>query len=207
MPTILAIPGSLRAKSYCSMIASAVASAPPNGTRIDLGTIEGIPLYDGDAEAQSGVPWAVQRLKQQIVDAEGLLLITPEYNNSLPGVFKNAVDWLSRPPADVKRIFRGRPIGLIGATPGSGGAMMAQAAWLPVFRALGASVWSAGRLNISQVDKKLDPDGHVIDATLRTRLESYLREFAAFVVISGARSASTGLEGVGEGVGASQAIR
>jgi NAD(P)H-dependent FMN reductase len=78
--------------------------------------IYGIPLYDGDLEASGGIPQSVTKLKQAIATADGLLLATPEYNNSIPGVFKNAIDWLSRPPADFQAIFGGKPVVLIGAS-------------------------------------------------------------------------------------------
>jgi len=71
----------------------------------------------GDVEAQ-GIPATVSQLKEAIVAADGVLLVTPEYNNGIPGVFKNAIDWLSRPPADARRVFAGRPFALIGASPG-----------------------------------------------------------------------------------------
>lgn len=76
-------------------------------------------------------------LKDRIAAADGLLLVTPEYNNSIPGVFKNAIDWLSRPASDIGRVFDGKPVGLIGATPGGMGTPFSQTAWLPVLRTLG----------------------------------------------------------------------
>jgi NAD(P)H-dependent FMN reductase len=72
-------------------------------------------LYDGDIEAAQGIPARAAELKERIAAADGLLLVTPEYNNSIPGVFKNAIDWLTRPAADIPRVFGGRPVGLIGA--------------------------------------------------------------------------------------------
>src|SRR5690349_14078305 len=119
------------------MLLAAAVDAAPDGTTIEIESIDGIPLYDGDLEAEQGVPAAVQRLKQRIAGAGGLLIVTPEYNNSIPGVLKNAIDWLSRPPADIPRVFRGRPVAIMGATPGPGGTALSQAAWLPVIRTLG----------------------------------------------------------------------
>ena len=87
-------------------------------------TLHGIPLYDGDVEAAEGIPAAVAALKEEIVAADGLLLVTPEYNNGIPGVFKNAIDWLSRPAADIGRVFGGRPVAVIGASPGQFGTML-----------------------------------------------------------------------------------
>src|SRR4051812_13006803 len=137
MPTILAIAGSLRAKSYNLMLLRAAVELAPAGATIEPASIKDIPLYDGDLEAAHGVPPAVAALKDRIVRADGVLLVTPEYNNSLPGAFKNAIDWTSRPASDSARVYRGKPVGVIGATPGGGGTGLSQAAWLPVLRTLG----------------------------------------------------------------------
>ena len=153
----------------------------PAGTTIDIGSIRGIPLYDADVEAAEGIPAAVQELKARITAADGLLISTPEYNNSIPGVLKNAVDWLSRPGADIPRVFGGLPVAIIGATPGAGGTILAQAAWLPVLRTLGTAPWFGGRLIVSTAGKVFDEDGRLLDQTVRTRLETFVAGFAAFV--------------------------
>ena len=98
------------------LLREAVDVAPP-GTAIQPESIREIPLYDGDVEEEQGVPPAVRRLQHRIAAADGLLLVTPEYNGSVPGVLKNAIDWLSRPPADIPRVFRGRPVATMGASP------------------------------------------------------------------------------------------
>ena len=91
-------------------------------------SIRNIPLYDGDLEDAQGIPAPAQVLKDAIAAADGLLLVTPEYNNSIPGVFKNAIDWLSRPPADISRVFGGKPVAIIGASPGGFGTILSQEA-------------------------------------------------------------------------------
>src|SRR4030095_1943844 len=95
--TILGIAGSLRHSSFNAALLRAAAAAAPAGCTVDIASIRGIPLYDGDVEDATGVPEVVETLKEPVAAADGLLLVTPEYNNSLPGVFKNAIDWLSRP--------------------------------------------------------------------------------------------------------------
>jgi len=181
MATIVGISGSLRQGSFNSMLLRAAAAIAPAGTTIEIASIRGIPLYDGDLEAESGIPAAVRVLKEQIVAADGLLLVTPEYNNSIPGVLKNAIDWLSRPPVEISRVFGGRPVGVIGATPGPGGTLLSQAAWLPVLRTLGTLPWFGGRVLISGASKVFDEQGALQDATVRGQLEKYVTGFAQFV--------------------------
>ena len=95
MTTILGLSGSLRRASFNSGLLRAAAELAPAGTTITQGSIRDVPLYDADLEAGAGIPQAVQTLQAQLRDADGLLLVTPEYNNGIPGVFKNAIDWLS----------------------------------------------------------------------------------------------------------------
>jgi len=153
----------------------------PSGTTLTLGSIAGIPLYDGDLETRGGIPQAVQVLKDQIAASDGLLLATPEYNHSLPGVFKNAMDWLSRPPEDSPRVFRGRAVGLIGCTPGGMGTAYSQSAWLPVFRALGMRPWFGKALHVSGGHKVFDESGRLMDDGVAERLKDYLEGFAAYI--------------------------
>ncbi len=162
------------------LLRAAVAAAPP-GTSIDAESIRDVPLYDGDVEAEQGIPAPVQRLKDRIAAADGLLIVTPEYNNSMPGVLKNAIDWLSRPAADIPRVFGGRPVAVIGATPGPGGTALSQAAWLPVLRTLGTRPWFEGRVLISAAGKTFDSEGRITDAATQARLASFVEGFAAFV--------------------------
>ena len=181
MNTIIGIAGSLRTASYNAALLRAAAELAPSGCRIEIASIRGIPLYDGDVEASDGVPPAVTELKGRIASADGLLLVTPEYNNSLPGVFKNAIDWLSRPPDDIDRVFGNRPVGIMGATPGMGGTRLSQTAWLPVVRALGMSPWFGETLFISNASQVFDKTGALVDEKVKRRLTTYMTGFAAFV--------------------------
>jgi chromate reductase len=180
MTTIFGLCGSLRRASFNLMLLRAAVAAAPPGTSIEIESIRDIPLYDGDVEAEHGVPPAVRRVKERIAAADGLLIVTPEYNNSIPGVLKNAIDWLSRPPSDIARVFRGRPVGVIGATPGPGGTALSQAAWLPVLRTLGTRPWFEGRVLISSAGKVFDSEGHLADAAARDRIRTFVEGFAAF---------------------------
>src|ERR1700682_32578 len=106
MITIIGISASLRRGSYNSAVLRAAASMMPPDSTLQVETIAGIPLYNADDETTHGIPAAAARLKVAIASADGLLIVSPEYNNSIPGVTKNAIDWLSRPPGDVPRLFR-----------------------------------------------------------------------------------------------------
>ena len=180
MAAIIGISGSLRRGSYNTALLRAAGQLMPNGTQLQIKTIRGIPLYDGDLEAADGIPQPVRELKEAVTAADGLLLVTPEYNNSIPGVFKNAIDWLSRPPADIQRVFGGKPVALIGASPGGFGTVLSQNAWLPVLRTLGAELWSEGRLLVSRAQGVFDESGTLTDAAVKDRLREFLQSFVAF---------------------------
>lgn len=181
MATLVGLCGSLRRDSFNLRLLRAAAEAAPPGTTVEIASIREIPLYDGDLEAEQGVPAAVEQLKDRIAASDGLLIATPEYNNSVPGVLKNAIDWLSRPPADIPRVFRGRPVALLGASPGPRGTALAQAAWLPVIRILGLRPWFDGRLLVAGVKTLFDQDGRLVDEATRTQMQSFMQGFAAFV--------------------------
>lgn len=181
MTTLIGISGSARRGSFNSALLRAAAAAMPADAELRIESIAQIPLYNGDVEAEQGIPAPVARLKDAIAAADGLLLVTPEYNNSLPGVAKNAIDWLSRPPQDVPRVFRGKPVALAGASPGGFGTILSQNAWLPVFRTLGADFWSGGRLLVSRAGSVFDAQGNLIDPAVAESLKKFLDGFVAFV--------------------------
>ena len=180
MTTIVGISGSLRRGSYNTSLLRAAAQLMPNNAQLRIETIREIPLYDGDLEAAEGIPQPVTALKEAVASADGLLLVTPEYNNSIPGVFKNAIDWLSRPPADIPRVFGGKSVALIGASPGGFGTILSQNAWLPVLRTLGAELWSEGRLLVSRAQGVFDEAGTLTDAAMKDRLREFLHGFVDF---------------------------
>src|SRR3954465_6029171 len=138
----------------------------PEGAELTRATIRGIPLYDADQESAEGIPAPVAALKDALAVADGLLLVTPEDNTSLPGVLKNAIDWLPRPPADMGRVFGGKPVALMGASPGGFGTILSQNAWLPVLRTLGADLWAGGHLMVSRANTVFDAEGHLVDARI-----------------------------------------
>lgn len=181
MIRIVAIAGSLRRQSYNLALLHAARPLMPEGSSLDVRKIADIPLYNADDEAASGLPPSVVVLKDAIAAADALLLATPEYNNGIPGVFKNAIDWLSRPPEDIARIFADRPVALLGASPGNFGTLLAQDAWLSVLRTLGTRPWFGGRLMASRADTLFDGDGLLTNEAMRSRLQEFLAGFVAFI--------------------------
>jgi NAD(P)H-dependent FMN reductase len=181
MINIIGISGSLRKASFNSALLRAAVDVTPGDATLEIASIQGIPLYDGDVESSTGIPAVVQDLKDRIAAADGLLLVTPEYNNSIPGVFKNAIDWLTRPASDIARVFNNRPVGFIGATPGRGGTILAQAAWLPVLRTLGTKPWFGGRVTVSGAKRVFDESGQLVDEEVRSQLRNYMAGFVGFI--------------------------
>ena len=181
MTTVIGIPGSLREGSLNRKLLQAARELAPKGLRLELGSIAEIPLYNGELERAHGIPPAVEKLKARIAAADGLLLATPEYNNSIPGGLKNTLDWLSRPPADIPKVFGQKPVALTGATPGRGGTRLAQAAWLPVLRALGTRAYFGKSLAVGGADKVFDGAGRLADDAVRDQVTALLDGFLAFI--------------------------
>lgn len=181
MTRILGIAGSLRKASFNRKLLEALAALAPDGMEIDARGIEGIPVYDGDAEAESGIPDAVEALKESAAQADGLLIVTPEYNQSLPGPLKNALDWMSRPPKDIAQVFRNKPVAITGASAGPNGTRAAQYAWLPVFRGLGLQPWFGGQLYLPRAGDAFDEKGGFNDPDMQDRAEKFVSGFASFV--------------------------
>ena len=181
MTTIIGISGSLRKGSFNTALLNAAVQLAPGSCKIEVGHISGIPLYNGDIEASEGIPSVVAQLKDRIASTDGLLLVTPEYNHSIPGVFKNTIDWLSRPPDDISRVFGNRPVGLIGTSIGPFGTILSQVSWLAVLRALGTRLWFGRTLYVSDASHVFDESGELIDQVTRDRLQAYLAGFSEFV--------------------------
>src|SRR2546430_16723849 len=163
MTKVLGISGSLRRGSYNSAVLRAAARLMPEDSTLDIGSLRGVPYYEGDGEGQ-GIPASVSQLKEAIIAADGVLLVTPEYNNSIPGVFKNAIDWLSRPSSDIKRVFGGRAFAIMGASLSAFGTTLSQAAWLPVLRTLGTQTWFGGRPLVALAAGVFGEEGALKDA-------------------------------------------
>jgi chromate reductase len=180
MVKLVGVSGSLRQGSFNSALLRAAADLMPEGATLEIAPISGIPLYDGDLEAESGLPAAATSLKEAVATADGVVLATPEYNNGVPGVFKNAIDWTTRPGADIPRVWGAKPVAVMGASPGGFGAILAQNAWLPILHTLGAQQWHGSRLMVSRAASVFDAEGLLIDDKVRQQLRAFLAGFVAF---------------------------
>lgn len=180
MTTIIGFAGSLRRHSFNASLLRAAAAEMPQGATLEIASIADFPLYDADIEHGPGIPAAVAQLKDRIAAADGLLIATPEYNNSIPGVAKNAIDWLSRPDADIKRVFHHRAVAIMGASPGSFGTTLSQTAWWPVLRTLRTRPYWDGRLMIPRAHTLFNDAGDLTDDKTRERLREFVHGFVRF---------------------------
>ena len=177
MPTILGLSGSLRKASFNAGLLRAARDLAPEGTVIEIGDIHQVPLYNADDEAENGLPPAVKHLQEQLAVSDGLLMVTPEYNNGVPGVFKNVIDWMSRGPG--LAYFVGKPVALLGASPGGFGTVLAQNDWLPVLRTLKAVLWAEGRMLVSRASGLFDENGALTDDRTRAALRDFIAGYSA----------------------------
>ena len=157
---VLGISGSLRSGSHNTRLLRAAAKTLPPGVELELfDGLKAIPPYDGDDDVQPA-PGAVQALRDAIADADAVLIATPEYNASIPGVLKNALDWASRPHAT--NVLRGKPAAVVGASTGMFGAVWAQAETRKVLGTIGARVLDH-ELPVAEAPERLDETGELAD--------------------------------------------
>lgn len=156
---ILGLSGSLRAASYNSLALKAAQKLAPPGITVDIASIADIPLYNDDVRAQ-GEPASVTAMKAKVRQADAVLIATPEYNFSIPGVLKNMLDWMSRPPEPP---FAGKVVGIIGASPGPVGTGRVQYDLRKVMVFLDAFTVNKPEVMINNCSAKFDAQGHFID--------------------------------------------
>ncbi|MGQ0485757.1 MAG: NADPH-dependent FMN reductase [Hyphomicrobiales bacterium] len=175
---ILAISGALRRGSTNTALLRALQALAPDDMKIDIATLHGIPLYDGDAEKAAGKPQAVLDLEARIRAADGIVIATPEYNFSIPGVLKNATDWLSRGATP----FKWKRVGIMGASAGAFlGTGRAQYHLRQNLQALEAIVMPRPEVFITDNKAKFDTAGNLTDEPARERLAAWLKAFHDWV--------------------------
>ena len=176
---LLAISGSLRAVSSNTALLRAAAILAPAGVEISLcDTLGDLPHFNPDLEGAE--PQVVKDFCAQVGAADGIIISSPEYAHGVPGVLKNVIDWLSRPATDIGRVFGGRPVAFMGASPGGFGTTLGQNAWLPVLRTLGTQPWFGGRLIVSRAGTLFSPGGELTDAATRESVRKFIAGFVAF---------------------------
>jgi chromate reductase, NAD(P)H dehydrogenase (quinone) len=173
---VLAISGSLRSGSYNSALLRAAAEEAPEGIELELWEgLKEIPPYDADDDVVPG-PAPVAALRDAIRAADAVLIATPEYNSSVPGALKNALDWASRPLAT--NAFRNKPAAVIGSSTGAFGAVWAQAEVRKILGAMGARVADV-ELAVGHAADKIDEAGNVADDEIRLGLRDALDSLAS----------------------------
>ena len=167
---VIGISGSLRKGSFNTAALRAAQGLAPEGMTIEVAEIGDLPLYNDDVRA-AGFPPPVERLRAQLAAADAVLLVTPEYNYSISGVLKNAIDWASRPP---NQPFEGKPVAIMGASPGLFGSARAQYHLRQMLIFLNAMPVNRPEVMIGQAQNKFDADGNLTDEPTREFIRKLL---------------------------------
>jgi chromate reductase len=174
---ILAVSGSLRADSHNTQLLRAAVEGAPEGVELDLWEgIGDLPIYDQDLDDSDDVPASVRRLREEWAAADAILFSTPEYNGSVPGGLKNAIDWASRPLREAA--LTNKTVAVVGASTGQFGAMWAQADLRKILGTAGARV-VGDELPVTRAHQKFDRSGRLLDAELFERLRLSVETVAA----------------------------
>jgi chromate reductase len=177
---ILGIIGSLRAGSFNHLALKAARELVPSGVALDLVGLDGIPVFNQDDEA--AIPAAVQEFKRRITAADAILIATPEYNYSVPGVLKNAIDWASRPYG--KSAWQGKPAAILGASVGHLGTARAQYHLRQVLVSLNMPVVSQPEVMIGNAGERFDRDGKLTDEPTRESIRKLLSALQALAKVN-----------------------
>jgi chromate reductase len=175
---VVGIAGSLRQGSYNRSLLRAAQELAPERLKIEIHDLIGVPLFNEDVEA-AGVPQAVTDLRQAIGAADGLLIATPEYNHGVPGVLKNAFDWLSRPPR--RSVLQGKATALMGATPGTTGTARGQSQLRQSFVFTDTPAMLQPEVLVGRAHERFDVEGRLTDEKVRNHLVLFLERFAAWI--------------------------
>jgi len=177
---VLGISGSLRRESHNTrLLRASAALLPANAelTILDPELLRAIPPYDDDIQASGASPWAVRALREMVAQSDAVLFATPEYNSSIPGVLKNAIDWASRPPAPP---LGGKPVAFVGASPGGFGTIRSQTHLRQVLQFAGALVLPKPVVYLSRAAALFGDDGVLADAKARDQVAAQLIALAGW---------------------------
>ena len=176
---IIGIAGSLRGASYNRALLRAAQELAPPTIRIDVADLADIPMFNADVDAR-GTPPAVTALRAAIAAADGLLLVTPEYNHGIPGVLKNAIDWLSQPLR--ANVLEGKPTAIMGASTGLAGTARAQTQLRQSFVLTDTPVMSQPEVLVGRAQERFDAAGRLTDEPTRRFVAVFLERFAVWLV-------------------------
>jgi chromate reductase len=183
---ILAVSGSLRESSFNTNLLRAALEAAPDGVELELWEGLGeLPLYDDDLEAD--VPESVRRLREDWAETDAILFSTPEYNGSVPGGLKNAIDWASRPKLEA--VLRNKPVAVVGASTGQFGALWAQQDLKRILGIAGARVVGT-EIPVSRAHERFDAEGRLLDSEVFEQLRLHLTTLASEAVVAPERVAA-----------------
>jgi chromate reductase, NAD(P)H dehydrogenase (quinone) len=177
---VVGFAGSLRRGSYNRALLRAATEVAPPALHIAIHELDGIPLYNGDIEA-AGAPPSVVRLRDAIRQADGLLIATPEYNHGVPGVLKNAIDWLSRPPRN--SALNGKVAGLMGPSPGMTGTARAQSQLRQAFVFTNTYALLQPEALVGRAHEKFDPEGQLMHVATRDFIGTFLQAFTDLIAL------------------------
>jgi chromate reductase len=184
---VLAVSGSLRESSYNTSLLRAAIEAAPDGIELELWSgIGDLPLYDEDLET-GDVPESVRRLREDWAAADAILIATPEYNGSVPGGLKNAVDWASRPK--LEGVLRNKPVAVVGASTGQFGALWAQQDLKRILGIAGARVVGT-EIPVARAHERFDHEGRLLDGEVFEQLRLHLTTLASEAVAASDRVAA-----------------
>jgi len=173
---VLGFAGSLRKDSYNKMLLNAAVELKPDNVELETFDLEGIPLFNQDQEEQP--PKRVKEFKEKIKAADAILIVTPEYNYSVPGVLKNAIDWASRPYGD--NVFDEKPVAVMSSSEGMLGGARAQYHLRQTLISLNMHPLNRPEVIVSQIDEKIDVDGKVVDEKTRKKIGKVLEALVAW---------------------------
>ena len=176
--SVVGFAGSLRRGSYNRALLRAATELAPPALHIEIHDLDDIPLYNGDVEA-AGVPRSVTQLREAIRKADALLIATPEYTHGVPGVLKNTIDWVSRPPQD--SALNGKVAAVMGASPGITGTARGQSQLRQAFVFTNTYALLQPEVLVGRAHEKFDADGRLIHQATRDFLATFLERFADLI--------------------------
>jgi chromate reductase len=177
MTELIGISGSLRKNSFNTALLTSASELVPEGTTLRVASLASIPLYNGDLDIDGG-PEPIRALKEQIDAADGLVFATPEYNYGIPGVLKNAIDWVSRPA--FRSVLLGKPVAILGAAPGAVGTARAQAQLRQVLAGTLSEVFPHPEFLLAKAHERIQ-EGTLIDEGSRVLLREMLERYVSWI--------------------------